>query len=631
MSRVAFLPGQIVLILHFKNIKNPNTHPTQISQPSSMTELETLRHSCAHILANAILALWPEAQFAAGPPTTNGFYYDVDLPHRITPDDFERLEKEMEKIIQAAQPFQCEVISREKALEMGLSGELAGLGARSMPSHFKLDIIKRIPLDAPITLYRNGAFTDLCAGPHVADTSKVGAFRLTHVASAYYQGDEKNPQLQRIYGTAFATKQALEDYFNMLEEAKKRDHRKLGKELELFTFDEDVGPGLPLWLPRGTVLIEELEKLAKETEFQAGYERVKTPHIAREQLYKTSGHLPYYAESMFPPMELHEDGGKEKNIYYLKAMNCPHHHKLFAALPRSYRDLPIRFAEYGTCYRYEQSGELMGLMRVRAMQMNDAHIYCTEEQFAEEFRAVNEMYLKYFHIFGITRYQMRFSTHDPSKLGQKFVDDAQLWIKTENMVRDVLVRSGIDFVEIPNEAAFYGPKIDVQVWSAIGREFTLATNQVDFAVPSRFGLVYTTSENKKETPLCIHRAPLGTHERFIGFLIEHFAGAFPTWLAPEQVRVLPISDKVTSYAQTIVRELRALGIRSCADLSSEKVGAKIRVAQLLKIPYMIIVGAREEASGELSVRSRQNGDEGSVLKENFYHRLKQEIEQRSAC
>lgn len=593
-----------------------------------MTELETIRHSCAHVLANAILVVWPEAQFAAGPPTANGFYYDVELPHRITPEDFERLEKEMKKIIRAAQPFEREVVSREKALEMGRSGELAGLGVRATPSVFKLDIVERIPAGEEITLYRNGSFTDLCAGPHVADTSKIGAFRLTHVASAYYKGDEKNPQLQRIYGTAFSTEKELEDYFSMLEESKKRDHRKLGKELELFTFDEDVGPGLPLWLPKGTVLIEELEKLAKETEFQAGYQRVRTPHIARENLYKTSGHLPYYAESMFPPMELQEGGDAHKETYYLKAMNCPHHHKLFGALPRSYRELPIRFAEYGTCYRYEQSGELMGLMRVRCMQMNDAHIYCTEEQFAAEFQAVNEMYLRYFKIFGIERYQMRFSTHDPEKLGQKFVDESALWKKTEDMVRDVLVKSGINFVEIPNEAAFYGPKIDVQVWSAIGREFTLATNQVDFAVPARFGLAYTNSENKKETPLCIHRAPLGTHERFIGFLIEHYAGAFPLWLAPEQVRVLPISDKMTDYAEQIVSELKEKGVRVSADLSSEKIGAKIRQAQLEKVSYMAVVGAREQEAGGLALRSRQRGDEGVLSREDFYQRVVEEIRNR---
>lgn len=593
-----------------------------------MNELETLRHSCAHVLANAILKLWPEAQFAAGPPIATGFYYDVDLPHRITPEDFERLEKEMHGIIQAAQPFECKVVTREEALAMGQRGELAGLGPRPVPSHFKVDIIEHIPADETITLYRNGAFTDLCAGPHVADTSKIGAFRLTHVASAYYKGDEKNPQLQRIYGTAFATQEELEAHFHMLEEAKKRDHRKLGKELQLFTFDEDVGPGLPLWLPKGTVLIEELEKLAKETEFQAGYQRVRTPHIARETLYQTSGHLPYYAESMFPPMELDEKEGGEKTVYYLKAMNCPHHHKLFGALPRSYRDLPLRFAEYGTCYRYEQSGELMGLMRVRCMQMNDAHIYCTAEQFAAEFQAVNEMYLKYFKIFGIERYQMRFSTHDPAKLGQKFVDDPVLWKKTEDMVRDVLIQTGINFVEIPNEAAFYGPKIDVQVWSAIGREFTLATNQVDFAVPARFGLTYTTSENKKETPLCIHRAPLGTHERFVGFLIEHYAGNFPLWLAPEQVRILPISDKLASYAKNILADLVAQGVRATIDLSSEKIGAKIRSTQLEKVPYMVIIGNREEAAGQLSLRSHAQGDEGTLSKEAFYQRLDQEIKKR---
>ncbi len=591
-----------------------------------MTELQTLRHSCAHVLANAILVLWPEAQFAAGPPTSNGFYYDVELSHRITPEDFELLEREMRRIIHAAQPFEKQVVSRQEALELGRSGELASLGARSTPSYFKLDIIERIPLEEEITLYRNGSFLDLCAGPHVSDTSKINAFRLTHVASAYYRGDEKNPQLQRIYGTAFPTQEELEHYFSMLEESKKRDHRKLGKELQLFTFDDQVGPGLPLWLPKGTVLLEELEKLAKETEFQAGYERVKTPHIAREELYKTSGHLPYYAQSMFPSMELEDDD--QKSSYYLKAMNCPHHHKLFSALPRSYRDLPIRFAEYGTCYRYEKSGELMGLMRVRAMNMNDGHIYCTEEQFAEEFRAVNDMYLQYFRLFGITRYQMRFSTHDPAKLGEKFVDDPLRWRRTEAMVRDVLTSNNIHFVEIPNEAAFYGPKIDVQVWSATGREFTLATNQVDFAVPQRFGLLYTTSENKKATPLCIHRAPLGTHERFLGFLIEHFAGDFPVWLAPQQVRIMPVSTRAINYATMLLQELRSHGVRARADLSTEKIGAKIRLAQLEKIPHMIVIGEREEKTGTLSLRSREKGDEGVLSKEIFYQRLQEEILQR---
>ena len=467
-----------------------------LEQRATMTDLERLRHSASHVLATAILKIWPEAQFAAGPPVENGFYYDVDLPHRISPDDFEKIEAEMKKEIKANHPFERIEVSRDEALALGKKGRLAGLGERPEPSKFKLDIIENIPVDEKISLYRSGDFIDLCAGPHVMRTGNIGAFKLTNVASAYYKGDEKNPQLQRIYGTAFKTKKELDDYFAMLEEAKKRDHRKLGKELELFVFDDDVGPGLPMFLPRGAVIADELEKLAKETEFAAGYQRVRTPHIARESLYKKSGHLPYYAESMFPPMQVLEEEATRKQIelqtkiddlqrrlntefrstdrelrqetdeenkskllqtaalydtlnleaklqqlgdrYYLKAMNCPHHHKLFAAVPRSYRDLPLRLAEYGTCYRYENSGELFGLMRVRSLQMNDAHLYMTPEQFEAEFNAVNEMYLNYFKLFGIEKYLMRFSTHDPAKLGQKFVNESELWTKTEEMTRNVL-------------------------------------------------------------------------------------------------------------------------------------------------------------------------------------------------
>ena len=604
-----------------------------LEQRGQMTDIERLRHSASHVLATAILKIWPEAQFAAGPPVENGFYYDVDLPHRISPEDFEKIEAEMKKEIKANHPFERMEVSRDEALDLGKKGRLAALSDRDQPSKFKIDIIENIPADEKISLYRNGDFIDLCAGPHVMRTGNIGAFKLTTVASAYYKGDEKNPQLQRIYGTAFKNRTQLDEYFAMLEEAKKRDHRKLGKELEIYVIDDDVGPGLPMWLPRGGAIIEELEKLAKETEFAAGYQRVRTPHIARGRLYEISGHLPYYAESMFPPMivkdrdiresELEElqdrqystrdkiydrlktiargidvpvevvgveDEGTRKAMelvtqesarhdivlkkalvlrqhgrlddetarlvdewssldkkiashyrqqrYYLKAMNCPHHHKLFAAVPRSYRDLPLRLAEYGTCYRYEQSGELIGLMRVRSMQMNDAHLYMTPEQFEAEFNAVNEMYLKYFKLFGIEKYLMRFSTHDPAKLGQKFVDEPELWKKTEDMTRNVLKNSGINYVEVPNEAAFYGPKIDVQAWSVIGREFSIATNQVDFAQPRNFNLVYKDKDNTEKTPLCIHRAPLGTHERFIGFLIEHYAGNFPLWFAPEQVRIL---------------------------------------------------------------------------------------------
>jgi threonyl-tRNA synthetase len=640
-----------------------------------MTEIETLRHSCAHVLATAILRIWPEAQFAAGPPVDNGFYYDLELSHRITPEDFARIEEEMKNEVKANHRFERIEVSREQAIDLAQRGRLAALSERGKSSRFKLDIIRNIPNGEVITVYRNGEFTDLCAGPHVSHTGRIGAFKLTHVASAYYKGDERNPQLQRVYGTAFKTKSDMESYFKMLEEAKKRDHRKLGREMELFCFDDDVGPGLPLWLPKGAVLIEELEKLAKETEFAAGYQRVRTPHIARKSMYLRSGHLPYYADSMFPPMELEMDeeivreiSAAEEDLrqteerihksqerlaypgtlrdqecldeeeddlrefkrvreqalqriesrraqyaYYLKAMNCPHHHKIFSAVPRSYRELPLRLAEYGNCYRYEQSGELFGLMRVRSMQMNDAHIYCTEEQFEQEFNAVNQMYLRYFKIFGIEKYLMRFSTHDPTKIGEKFVGEPELWVKTEEMVRNVLNRSGITYIEVPNEAAFYGPKIDVQIWSAIGREFTIATNQVDFAVPKRFGLVYKDRDNLEKSPLCIHRAPLGTHERFIGFLIEHYAGNFPLWLAPEQVRILTIGDDepLTEFAKALHSELRSHEVRAELDLSTDKINGKIQRAEQQKVHTMLVIGRRDLEAGSVSVRVHGKGNLGA--------------------
>jgi threonyl-tRNA synthetase len=678
---------------------------------AQMTDIERLRHSAAHVLATAILKLWPEAQFAAGPPVENGFYYDVDLPHRISPEDFEKIEAEMKKEIKANHPFERMEVSREEALEMGKKGRLAALSDRNDPSKFKIDIIENIPAGETISFYRNGEFVDLCAGPHVMRTGNVGAFKLTHVASAYYKGDEKNPQLQRIYGTAFKTKKELEEFFAMLEEAKKRDHRKLGKELEIYIIDDDVGPGLPLWLPRGAAMIEELEKLAKETEFAAGYQRVRSPHIAREALYKKSGHLPYYADSMFPPMTLRDNpfnthwaarfttedeksdfelrdilddqlpqsvpdpnsetenqsffqqisdvlknplpqfaaaiqklslnrliSGIVKTYmgkpdrYFLKAMNCPHHHKLFAAVPHSYRDLPLRFAEYGTCYRYEQSGELFGLMRVRSMQMNDAHIYLTPEQFEAEFNAVNEMYLKYFKLFGIEKYLMRFSTHDPSKLGQKFVDEPELWKKTEEMTRNVLKNSGINFVEVPNEAAFYGPKIDVQAWSAIGREFSIATNQVDFAQPRRFELVYKDRDNTEKTPLCIHRAPLGTHERFIGFLIEHYAGNFPLWLAPEQIRILPIGDEtpLLDYSTAILNELRAHQVRAEIDKSTDKINGKIQRAEQMKVHTMLVIGNRDMDANAVSVRVHGKGNLGAKPRYEVVADILQSIKERRA-
>jgi threonyl-tRNA synthetase len=608
---------------------------------ATMSDIERLRHSTAHVLATAILKIWPEAQFAAGPPVDNGFYYDVELPHRISPEDFEKIEAEMKKEIKANHPFERVEVSRDEALAMAKRGELGALGARSEPSKFKLDIIENIPPNESISLYRNGEFLDLCAGPHVMRTGNIGAFRLTNVASAYYKGDENNPQLQRIYGTAFKTKKELDDYFAMLEEAKKRDHRKLGKELEIYVIDEDVGPGLPLWLPRGAAIIEELEKLAKETEFAAGYQRVRTVNIARESLYKKSGHIPYYAESMFPPMILHdrqgpdqpsEDGRPMSDRYYLKAMNCPHHHKLFAAVPRSYRDLPLRLAEYGFCHRYEQSGELFGLMRVRSMQMNDAHVYMTPEQFESEFNAVNEMYLNYFKLFGLDKYLMRFSTHDPTKLGQKFVDEPELWKQTEEMTRRVLKDSGINYVEVPNEAAFYGPKIDVQVWSVIGREFTIATNQVDFAQPRRLNLVYKDRDNTEKTPLCIHRAPLGTHERFIGFLIEHYAGNFPLWLSPEQVRLLPIGDEpaLLDYSRAILKELRAHQVRAEIDESSDKINGKIQRAEQMKVHTMFVVGKRDMEANAISVRVHGRGNLGARPRDEVVADILSSIKERRA-
>jgi threonyl-tRNA synthetase len=603
---------------------------------NKLTELERLRHSCAHVMATAILRLWPDAQFASGPAVENGFYYDLDLQHRITPEDFPAIEAEMKKEIKANRPFEKVIVTREQAIKDSENGRLGGLSERpGNPSKFKLGNLQDIPEGEPISYFKSGDFIDLCAGPHVMRTGNIGAFKLTSVASAYYKADEKNPQLQRIYGTAFKNKTELEAYFKMLEEAKRRDHRKIGQEMGLFTIDaEFTGPGLPLWLPKGGAIVEELEKLAKETEFLAGYVRVKTPHIAKEKMYLTSGHLPLlYADSMYPPMELKES--KDAPVaerYYLKAMNCPHHHRIFAAEPRSYRDLPLRLAEYGTCYRYEQSGELIGLMRVRSLNMNDAHIYCQPEKFAQEFNAVNEMYLKYFKIFGLGKYVMRFSTHGKEGLGKKYVNEPELWIQTEEMVRDVLKNSGINYVEVANEAAFYGPKIDVQVWSVIGREFTLATNQVDFAVPRRFGLVYRDKDNTEKTPLCIHRAPLGTHERFIGFLIEHYAGNFPLWLAPEQVRVLTIGEDepLVNYAKAIVQELRANMVRAEGDYNNDKINGKIQQAELAKVHTMLVIGPREMAANAVSVRVHGKGSLGAKPKADVVADILAAVRERRA-
>jgi threonyl-tRNA synthetase len=576
----------------------------------------TFWHSSAHLLAEAVESLYPGVKFWVGPALekTQGFYYDMDLGDRqITEEDLEGLEKKMNELAKQANVYERKPISKADAIAY----------FTEKGDEYKLDLLSNLE-DGNITFYTQGGFTDLCRGPHIPHTGLIKAIKLTSVSGAYWKGDERNKVLTRVYGVTFTAQKELDEYVHLLEEAKKRDHRKLGKELGIYTMDDDIGQGLPLWLPNGTIIIEELERLAKETEQAAGYKRVVTPHIAKESLYLTSGHLPYYQDSMYPPMEL--DGTK----YYLKAMNCPHHHKIFAAEPKSYKDLPLRLAEYGTCYRYEQSGELFGLMRVRCLHMNDAHIYCTKEQFAQEFRAVNDMYQYYFKIFGIDKYVMRLSLHDPAKLGQKYVNEPELWLETEDMVRQVLKDTGTPFVEVADEGAFYGPKIDVQIWSAIGREFTLATNQVDFAQGRRFKLEFTNKDNTAETPLIIHRAPLGTHERFIGFLLEHYAGKFPVWLAPVQVKILPISDKFMDYANNLLISLKKADIRAEIDDRSEKIGKKIRDTELARVPYMLVVGEKEMNEGKASVRRQGKGDLGSKEVDSIIADMVAEIASRSA-
>lgn len=574
----------------------------------------TFWHSSAHLLAEAVEALYPGVKFWVGPALDKGFYYDMDLGGRqMGEEDLAKLEQKMNELAKKSSQYIRKEISKKDAIQY----------FTEKGDEYKLDLLQGLE-DGNITFYTQGDFTDLCRGPHIPNTGFIKAVKLTNVSGAYWKGDEKNKMLTRVYGISFPNQKELDEYLQMLEEAKKRDHRKLGKELSIYTMNDDIGQGLILWMPNGTVIIEELEKLAKETESEAGYKRVVTPHIAKENLYLTSGHLPYYADSMYPPMEL------EGERYYLKAMNCPHHHKIFDAEPKSYRDLPYRIAEYGTCYRYEQSGELFGLMRVRCLHMNDAHIYCSKEQFKQEFQAVNDMYLKYFKIFGIEKYVMRLSLHDPAKLGEKYVNEPEMWKETEEMVRNVLIETGVPYVEVKGEGAFYGPKIDVQIWSAIGREFTLATNQVDFAQPRRFKLSFTNTNNEPEIPLIIHRAPLGTHERFIGFLLEHYAGKFPVWLAPLQVKLLPISDKFMDYAVSVKNQLGKAGVRVEIDDRNEKIGKKIRDTELMKVPYMLVVGEKEANEQKLSVRRQGKGDMGVFDVQAFIDLVSTEIRERKS-
>jgi threonyl-tRNA synthetase len=596
--------------------------------PYEESELYKIRHSAAHIMAQAVMELFEpnEAKIAIGPPIADGFYYDFDLPRNLTPEDLEAVEKRMRQIIAGKHEFKKRVISAAEAK------------AQFKDQPYKIELIEGLeqggvdeygePLDEKpeISFYTHDSFTDLCRGPHVEHTGQVNpsAFKLMSIAGAYWRGDEHNPQLQRVYGTAWKNKNELKDYLWQLEEAKKRDHRKLGKELDLFTFDDEVGPGLPLWTPRGTVIIEQLEKLAAEVERRHGYSPVRTPHVTKEDLFIRSGHLPYYEESMYPPMEL------EGVRYFVKPMNCPMHHKIFGSQLRSYRDLPIRLGEYGTCYRYEKSGELFGLMRVRSMQMNDAHIYCSEDDFEQEFMDVIAIYREYFQIFNIDKYVMRLSLHSPEGLGKKYVDNGKLWLKTEDMVRRAMNNGGVPYVEAADEAAFYGPKIDVQIWSAIGREFSLATNQVDFAVPERFDLKFINEKGEEEIPLCIHRAPLSTHERMIGFLIEHYAGKFPVWLSPEQVRIIPITDNHNAHAKKLAAELFAKGFRAEADLSANRMNAKIREAQKYQVPYMLVIGDQEIENNTVSLRKRDGSRVNGMAFADFVELLAERDRSRSS-
>ena len=596
------------------------------------SELYRIRHTAAHVLAQAVLELYPKAKLGIGPPIADGFYYDFDLGMAedgksctFTPDDLARLERRMRQIIAGGHALHYREISADEAR------------TQFADQPYKLELIDELaagqvdeysnPVTEPVVIstYRQDSFEDLCRGPHVAHTGQIpaDAFKLMSSAGAYWRGDEKRPMLQRIYGTAWGSKKELKRHLNLLEEAKKRDHRKLGRELELFIIDEEIGPGLPLWLPNGNILREELEKLAHEMEDAAGYIRVATPHIAKESLYLRSRHLPYYEDEMYPPMD------REGARYYLKPMNCPFHHKIYASKPRSYRNLPLRLAEYGMVYRYEQSGSLFGIMRARAAQQNDAHIYFPEAQFEAEFMAVIDLYRHYFDLFGIERYEMRLSKHGRSGLGQKYVDNERLWLKTEEMVRQAMVNGRVPFVEAEDEAAFYGPKIDVQVWSAIGREFSLATNQVDFAQPASFNLTFTNSQGQDEMPLCIHRAPLGSHERFIGFLIEHYAGKFPVWLSPEQVRIIPITDSQNTYVANLAERMKAAGIRAQADLGGERMQAKIRQAQLMKVPYMAVIGDREVAQETIALRRRDNSRQNGVPVAAFVAEVQKRIAERS--
>ncbi|MBC2594226.1 threonine--tRNA ligase [Ruficoccus amylovorans] len=603
----------------------------------AMTPLEELRHSTSHVLATAVLRLFPETKLDIGPPTDSGFYYDFDLEHKFTAEDLEALEAEMKKVIKENQRFERMECSREEAEKI-----IRDFGQ----AEYKLGRLADIPEGEAISFYKNGDFIDLCAGTHVNYTKKIKAFKLLSVAGAYHRGDENNKQLQRIYGTAFETKDELEQYLKNLEEARKRDHRKVGREMGLFEISEAVGQGLILWKPAGAVIRQELQDFISEELRKGGYSQVFTPHIGRLGLYRTSGHFPYYQDSQFTPLvdreEMEHLGHEgcscaelsnklnegEADGYLLKPMNCPMHIEIFKSSPHSYRDLPVRLAEFGTVYRWEKSGELNGMTRVRGFTQDDAHIFCTEDQVRDEILSCLDLVKTVFNTLGMKDYRVRVGLRDPDS--SKYVGEADKWDKAENALREVAQTLGVPFTEEQGEAAFYGPKIDFVVKDVIGREWQLGTVQVDYNLPERFKIEYTGADNQPHRPVMLHRAPFGSMERFVGVLIEHFGGNFPLWLAPEQVRVLPISEKVNDYANEVVNQLKAAGMRAGLDRHDEKLGAKIRRAELDKVPVMLICGEKEAEAGQVSLRSRVGKDlEGTASVADTVAKLKAEIDAKS--
>jgi threonyl-tRNA synthetase len=593
-------------------------------------DLYRMRHSLAHVLAMAVQELRPGAKLGFGPPIDDGFYYDFVLPEPLSDKDFPELENRMRRILKRNLKFEQEELPLDQAYE-----RLDEMG-EPYKREYAQELARSQGLDK-LGFYRSGDFVDLCRGPHVPNTGKIprDAFKLRSIAGAYWRGDSDNIQMTRIYAWAYPSKEELDAHVEEYQRALEHDHKKLGRELELFTIDEYVGPGLPLWLPKGTVIREELEKLAKELEFKAGYERVATPVIAKTDLYYRSGHLPYYAEHMYPFMELvepHVEGGEEiREEYVLRPMNCPHHHRVYAARPRSYRELPLRLAEYGNVYRYEDHGALSGLLRVRGMTMNDAHIYCTEEQIKDEFIAVIRMHQEVYEILGLDQFYMRFSTWDPTsdKGKEKYVDEPEAWEKTQHIVREAMDETGIPYEEGPGDAAFYGPKIDVQFRTVTGREETASTNQLDFAQPERMGLTYQGADNQEHRPYVIHRAPLGTHERFTAFLIEHYGGAFPTWLAPVQVRVLTVSDRFGDYARSVVEHLRGDGVRAELGSGQETLGKAIRAATTEKIPNVLVIGEREVEEQTVTLRRYGQREQETMAADEFRARVREAIRTRA--